>query len=136
MFPNNGRVIGGNGLDPGSLPPIISQPEWPLNQAHYQNMPNNQVDWAALAQQWIIMKENSPTNPSLDDAPPPPQISNRFDEEQGEAPMEVEKDEDEQIIHHNIPTMNSLTTTSLLGNVVNPTWQQSWMAPAAPQWRK
>lgn len=35
-------------------------PQWTLNPATYQNMSNDQVDWAALAQQWIIMKEAGP----------------------------------------------------------------------------
>lgn len=34
--------------------------QWALNPAAYQNTPNDQVDWAALAQQWIIMKEAGP----------------------------------------------------------------------------
>lgn len=32
-------------------------PQWALNPSAYQNLANNQVDWAALAQQWITMKE-------------------------------------------------------------------------------
>ncbi|CAG9823171.1 unnamed protein product [Phaedon cochleariae] len=35
-------------------------PQWALNPATYQNLSNEQVDWAALAQQWIIMKESGP----------------------------------------------------------------------------
>lgn len=35
-------------------------PQWTLNPAAYQNIANDQVDWAALAQQWIIMKESGP----------------------------------------------------------------------------
>lgn len=34
--------------------------QWAMNPAAYQNTPNDQVDWAALAQQWIIMKEAGP----------------------------------------------------------------------------
>ncbi|XP_044762007.1 arginine/serine-rich protein PNISR [Coccinella septempunctata] len=37
--------------------------QWPLNPAFFQNMPNEQVDWAALAQQWIQMKEAGPPLP-------------------------------------------------------------------------
>lgn len=34
--------------------------QWAMNPAAYQNTANDQVDWAALAQQWIIMKEAGP----------------------------------------------------------------------------
>ncbi|KAL3279106.1 hypothetical protein HHI36_016620 [Cryptolaemus montrouzieri] len=37
--------------------------QWPLNPTFFQNMPNEQVDWAALAQQWIQMKEAGPPIP-------------------------------------------------------------------------
>uniref|UniRef100_A0A182KFB8 Uncharacterized protein n=1 Tax=Anopheles christyi TaxID=43041 RepID=A0A182KFB8_9DIPT len=91
--------------------------------AHYQNMPNDQVDWAALAQQWIKMRETwIQPMPALIPSPPPPPSFDRDDndgpvvsggrserqhqqqqqrllpvdqyEEQGEAPMEVERDDD------------------------------------------
>ncbi|XP_044262590.1 arginine/serine-rich protein PNISR-like [Tribolium madens] len=63
-------------------------PQWALNPSTYQNMSNEQVDWAALAQQWIIMKE----------AGPPPVISSEkaTKNEGGEAPMDVE-DKDESL---------------------------------------
>lgn len=76
--------------------------QWPLNPAAYQNTPNEQIDWAALAQQWIIMKEAGPPVPDqIPVAPPPPSIQVTKKEnvcEGGEAPMEVvnEKDEDNQ----------------------------------------
>ncbi|KAG5882500.1 hypothetical protein JTB14_008473 [Gonioctena quinquepunctata] len=66
-------------------------PQWALNPTSYQNMPSDQVDWAALAQQWIIMKEAGP--------PPIPgeqTIINhkKVDERNvaGEAEMEVENE--------------------------------------------
>lgn len=34
--------------------------QWALNPGAYQNVSNEQVDWAALAQQWIQMKESCP----------------------------------------------------------------------------
>lgn len=71
--------------------------QWP-NQAVYQNVDLEKVDWAALAQQWIHMKEACPNEEPILEAPPPPNISkpDRLDllEEQGEAPMEVERDDD------------------------------------------
>lgn len=55
--------------------------QWALNPTAYQNIDSSQVDWAALAQQWIAMKEAAAivTGP-----PAKPEI------EEGEAPMEVE----------------------------------------------
>ncbi|GAB0095915.1 arginine/serine-rich protein PNISR [Sergentomyia squamirostris] len=91
---------------------------WSLNPQAYQNVSNEMVDWAKLAQQWIQMKENSDDVP---DAPPPPPLS-RSDfhkdfEEQGEAEMEVEKEE-EQIQHQT-------------------TWNSSWnnFRPQQNQWQ-
>lgn len=57
--------------------------QWALNPTAYQNIDSSQVDWAALAQQWIAMKEAA----AIVTAPPPPSL--KVDEE-GEAPMEVE----------------------------------------------
>lgn len=57
--------------------------QWALNPSAYQNVDSSQVDWAALAQQWIAMKEAAAIV-----APPPPKP-----EEKGEAPMEVENPE-------------------------------------------
>lgn len=35
--------------------------QWAMNPSSaFQNVPGEQVDWAALAQQWIIMKEAGP----------------------------------------------------------------------------
>lgn len=59
--------------------------QWALNPTAYQNMDTSQVDWAALAQQWIAMKEAAAIV-----APPPPPPSVKPDNEEGEAPMEVE----------------------------------------------
>lgn len=53
--------------------------QWPINQAAYQNLSNDQVDWAALAQQWIYMKESYPEDNSIPLAPPPPNISSLRD---------------------------------------------------------
>lgn len=102
--------------------------QWPLNQAAYQNLANDQVDWAALAQQWIHMKETCTTDQLLA-APPPPIISKQNFEEQGEAPMEVEKD-DEQL---------NLTQFSSNSNATPdaPTWQPGWQGQGQQsQWRK
>lgn len=58
--------------------------QWALNPTAYQNVDTSHVDWAALAQQWIAMKEAA----AIVAAPPPPAL--RPAEEEGEAPMEVE----------------------------------------------
>lgn len=94
----------------------VPQHQWPLNPAAYQNVCNDEVDWAALAQQWIYMKETCPYE-GMPEAPPPPNISNTISkkeyEEKGEAPMEVEKD-DEQIIEN--ATFIDTTIGSLIGS--------------------
>uniref|UniRef100_A0A1B6KEW5 Uncharacterized protein n=1 Tax=Graphocephala atropunctata TaxID=36148 RepID=A0A1B6KEW5_9HEMI len=64
--------------------------QWALNPSAYQNLPNEQVDWATLAQQWIKMKETFPVD-QVPPAPPPPSI--KADIEAGEAPMDMSKDE-------------------------------------------
>lgn len=61
--------------------------QWALNPTAYQNVDSSQVDWAALAQQWIAMKEAA----AIVAVPPPPSI--KPDTEEGEAPMEVENTE-------------------------------------------
>lgn len=60
--------------------------QWALNPTAYQNVDCSEVDWAALAQQWIAMKEAAAI---VAPAPPPPKL----DVEEGEAPMEVENTE-------------------------------------------
>lgn len=60
--------------------------QWALNPSAYQNVSNEQVDWAALAQQWIMMKES---------APPSSKQSKEVLNEGGEAPMDVENDKDD-----------------------------------------
>ncbi|XP_018576691.1 arginine/serine-rich protein PNISR isoform X2 [Anoplophora glabripennis] len=70
-------------------------PQWALNPSTYQNMANDQVDWAALAQQWIIMKEAGP--PPIPEEQPVA-LNNKPKaraSEGGEAPMEVENDKEE-----------------------------------------
>ncbi|XP_059617775.1 arginine/serine-rich protein PNISR [Phlebotomus argentipes] len=66
---------------------------WSLNPQAYQNVSNDMVDWAALAQQWIQMKETCPAA-EMPAAPPPPPLTRSDFEEQGEAPMEVVKEEE------------------------------------------
>lgn len=72
-----------------------------MEPAFYQDAHN--VDWGELAQQWIRMKESLPPDQqhTLPEAPPPPSIgisssyrNDYFNEEKGEAPMEVVKDDD------------------------------------------
>ncbi|XP_016845745.1 arginine/serine-rich protein PNISR [Nasonia vitripennis] len=69
--------------------------QWALNPAAYQNMNSDQVDWAALAQQWIKMKETS-----IPPAPPPPSIADELqclssNNGGGEAPMDMDTKDDE-----------------------------------------
>nr|CAH7733968.1 unnamed protein product [Callosobruchus chinensis] len=72
--------------------------QWPLSasagNAGYAPATGEQVDWAALAQQWIIMKEAGPPPPVPGEQPV--LIDNKKEkgqdgcEEGGEAPMDVE----------------------------------------------
>lgn len=77
---------------PNNLGHIPGQWQMP-QQSHYANIAAENVDWATLAQQWIHMRETFPT--LMPAAPPPPTFnSSQFGEEHGEAPMEVERDEE------------------------------------------
>ncbi|GLH00654.1 Uncharacterized protein GBIM_06968 [Gryllus bimaculatus] len=75
--------------------------QWALNPSAYQNVSHEEVDWAALAQQWIQMKETHP-NEQIPPAPPPPPLGDtritsekKKDEvEGGEAPMDMDSKED------------------------------------------
>lgn len=94
--------------------------QWPLNPAFFQNMPNEQVDWAALAQQWIQMKEAGPPIPE----PKPPKIIT----EVKEAP----------------PVQEKVLPPVIEENVVNPSWNNipssiesydsSWNWKAQQKW--
>ncbi|KAJ8918996.1 hypothetical protein NQ315_016900 [Exocentrus adspersus] len=108
-------------------------PQWALNPSAYQNMANDQVDWAALAQQWIIMKEAGP--PPIPGEQPvrlnnkPPKNS---PDEAGEAPMEMENDKEVP------PTWNVTEPPPPPGaeawnwNAQNQTWNwnNSWIPPS------
>lgn len=95
--------------------------QWPLNPAFFQNMPNEQVDWAALAQQWIQMKEAGPPIP---EPKPPNNIS--------------EVKEIPQVQKKILPPINSED------NVANSSWNSapnsvepydsSWNWKAQPNW--
>ncbi|XP_052872769.1 arginine/serine-rich protein PNISR-like [Anopheles cruzii] len=100
-------------------------------------MDNDQVDWGALAQQWIQMREAMPIvtpapgmlPPSsiLDDGcsyPPPPRIIAY--EEQGEAPMEVEKDDDQSA---NLPLPPMPPPPIICGH----DWDGKWLTESITQ---
>ncbi|XP_063241203.1 arginine/serine-rich protein PNISR isoform X5 [Bacillus rossius redtenbacheri] len=73
--------------------------QWALNPSAYQNVSHEEVDWAALAQQWIQMKETCPVD-QVPPAPPPPVIGDTSapkkgaGSEAGEAPMDMELKDD------------------------------------------
>lgn len=75
--------------------------QWALNPSAYQNVSSENVDWAALAQQWIIMKEAGPPVPGQATAAsasaPKTRSKSKKDTltEAGEAPMDVENEKDE-----------------------------------------
>lgn len=114
-FKSSFKSLSGPQNVPHSNNMMSDENQWP-NQATYQHIDLEKVDWAALAQQWISMKESCgpqddgqlpmpppPPNISvynaMDEPPPPPIISSLQPsillEEKGEAPMEVEREEDE-----------------------------------------
>lgn len=93
-------------IDNSTQNPSVLDNQWP-NQSVYQNVDLEKVDWAALAQHWIHMKETCPNDEPAPEAPPPPNISRpdvRDLEEQGEAPMEVVRDDDVMENDTNLPT--------------------------------
>lgn len=72
-----------------------------MNQATYENLDN--VDWAALAQQWIHMQDITPPPP----APPPPIFTTpgivtrpQIYEEKGEADMDVSLADEPVPVHY------------------------------------
>lgn len=91
--------------------------QWALNPSAYQNMSNDQVDWAALAQQWIMMKETAPPE-QMSQVPPPPNITSggkkEVIDEGGEAPMDVDNEKDDN-------DWNADSTNNQDWN-----WQQQW----------
>lgn len=94
--------------------PIVGDNQW-MSQSAYQNIDLDKVDWAALAQQWIHMKETcvDGTEEQIPNAPPPPRFSSAITdyEEQGEAPMEVEH-EDEQTPQTNSESIVNVNVTA------------------------
>lgn len=119
----------------GDAPNIsqLTENQW-SNPSNYQ-VDLDTVDWAALAQQWITMKETCSTPAQMiqesqflpmPTAPPPPNISkpshHDLGEEQGEAPMEVEHDEDEQpppIDNNNVYVAPPAPVNLFVGNQSN-----------------
>lgn len=99
MFPHKtafSSITNSSNLAPNVVP-IIGDNQW-ISQSAYQNVDTSTVDWAVVAQQWIHMKESIGTvnnDEHFPIVPPPPRISQPIDyEEQGEAPMEVEHDDE------------------------------------------
>ena len=45
------------------------QQQWSLNPQDYVNVPNTEVDWAALAKQWMAKKDDAPHQPPQPPAP-------------------------------------------------------------------
>lgn len=110
---------------------------WAISQTTCNNMSNEQVDWAALAQQWIQMKEStSYVAPVV--APPPPTgmpAINTY-EEKGEADMEVVK-EDENGFAENSGNGSTDGANNISNGIyrIQPGWQSAWY-PDQSQWRK
>lgn len=64
--------------------------QWALNPSAYQNISSEHVDWAALAQQWIMMKESAPP-----EHPPSGAAKKDNLNEGGEAPMDVDNEKED-----------------------------------------
>lgn len=96
MFPHK-NVFPVDSGDPSHRMQMIGDSQW-LSQNAFPNVDADKVDWAALAQQWIHMKGTCIPPPPImvPCAPPPPKLSvpTHDFEEQGEAPMEVEHDDE------------------------------------------
>lgn len=117
-----------------------SYTQWALNPSTYNNISSDQVDWAALAQQWIIMKEAGPPIPDqLPNAPPPPIIRKVKKEslnEGGEAPMDVENDkEDDNITQWNPDNVDTTSWNWQQQSQTTATqppwgWNSTWPVPA------
>ncbi|XP_067945957.1 arginine/serine-rich protein PNISR-like [Watersipora subatra] len=50
------------------------QQQWPMQQSAYANMAHDQVDWAALAKQWMQFKDVGDVAQTTTPPPPPPPI--------------------------------------------------------------
>lgn len=114
MYPHKGAYppMGGAPNLASSNLANVGENQW-MSQSAYQNIDLEKVDWAALAQQWIHMKESTDSvapEQSIPNAPPPPRFASALVdfEEQGEAPMEVEHDE-EQLLQ---TTENAINVTA------------------------
>lgn len=101
MYPHKGAFSSMGGCPPTAINnmAMVGETQW-MSQNAYQNIDLDKVDWAQLAQQWIHMKESCGVSADESqiqiEAPPPPRISQSIPEyeEKGEAPMEVEHDDE------------------------------------------
>ncbi|XP_063912930.1 arginine/serine-rich protein PNISR-like isoform X2 [Zophobas morio] len=102
--------------------------QWALNPSTYQSMSNEQVDWAALAQQWIIMKEAGPPPVMSSESPKLPPKKEQLNEG-GEAPMDVENEKEESASDWN-PVPNQ-QTNNWSWNAQSQTWgwNNAWTPP-------
>lgn len=105
--------------------------QWALNPQSYQNVSNEHVDWAALAQQWIIMKEAGP--PPVQHGPAAAQHKPKRDVqgEGGEAPMDVENDKEDDVpppwTNINVPPPGDSWSWNAQQQQWG--WNNSWTAP-------
>ncbi|XP_025832810.1 arginine/serine-rich protein PNISR-like isoform X2 [Agrilus planipennis] len=110
--------------------------QWPLNPSAYQNTANDQVDWAALAQQWIIMKEAGPpvpdqiastaVRPLIEKQPSKQNLT-----EAGEAPMDVENEKDEPVLPPwNDNSVSSDSSWSWNQQQQQWNWANTWTPPS------
>lgn len=110
--------------------------QWALNPSAYQNVSSEQVDWAALAQQWIIMKEAGP--PPVQQAAAAAVATSHKPKkdaygEGGEAPMDVENDREDDVAppwtNVNVPPPGDSWSWNAQQQQWG--WNNSWTAPPA-----
>lgn len=109
--------------------------QWALNPSTYQNVSSEHVDWAALAQQWIIMKEAGPPPVQQITVTPQQRSSSAkkdVQNEGGEAPMDVENDKEDDDVappwtNVNVPPPGDSWTWNAQQQQWG--WNNAWTAP-------
>lgn len=108
--------------------------QWALNPASFQNVPGEQVDWAALAQQWIIMKEAGP--PPMPGDQPIVRKGKRSSPEGGEAEMDVENDKEAPPppvwSTNEAPPPPSMEPWNWSAQNASWNWSNNWAPPVPP----
>lgn len=111
-------------------------PQWTLNPATYQNMSNDQVDWAALAQQWIIMKEAGPP-PVPGETPVTYAKDGKKSDKTLGSSTDNQKEKNQPVVGSTWPANDpppppGADSWSWNAQNQNWNWNNSWVSPTAP----